>query len=165
LIYTFEGKTIVPAVLFLTGYLYASGVKVGKWKLRLKAGYGIKNIVVGFSWGFAVAFSLDEFVLGVFSFFFLKLFVNSAYFDLKDVGHDKILTLPRLLGRRFGVFLHLLNLLNHIVSFLLLPHMLIILSLLLIQLALMLEEKSGRRIIDSEAVLSVFAYQLILNCF
>ena len=151
--------------MLIIGYLYSFGMKIGKREVRLKMGYGIKNLAVGFSWSFSIAFSLDEFVPGVFLFFFLKLFLNSAYFDLKDVCHDKIMTLPRLLGKRFRAFLHLLNLLNHSVTFLLIPHILMIPSLFLIQLAFILDEKNGRRIIDSEAVLSVFAYQLALNLF
>jgi len=123
----------------------------------LKLGYGVKNAAVGFSWGFAVAFSLDNVSLEIFAFFFLKLFVNSAYFDLRDVKRDRILTLSKLLKNKFRIFLSFVNLLNHLFAFSVFEHILIISSFALTQLALLLEEKTGGIIIDSEATLSVFA--------
>jgi 4-hydroxybenzoate polyprenyltransferase len=85
------------AIAFLplvTGYLYGKGVKVGGVRLKLKGGFGVKNLVVAFTWG---AF-ITGIVAGVkpagfhycfvFLFFTCKLFINSVIYDFKDARGD-----------------------------------------------------------------------------
>jgi len=36
-------------MLFIIGLLYSKGIKIKDRKVRLKAGYGMKNAVVGFA--------------------------------------------------------------------------------------------------------------------
>jgi 4-hydroxybenzoate polyprenyltransferase len=94
---------------FVTGYLYSKGLKIGKFSLKLKGGLGVKNLVVGLTWGAFIAGlagsncgDLVPIVL-VFTFFGVKLFVNSAIYDFKDIRGDTlagIKTLPVSLGIR-----------------------------------------------------------------
>ena len=77
--------------------------------LKLKGGLGVKNFVVGLTWGAFIAGlagsncgNMIPMVL-VFTFFGVKLFVNSTIYDFKDVKGDTlagIKTLPVSLGER-----------------------------------------------------------------
>ncbi|KKG13144.1 UbiA family prenyltransferase [Methanosarcina sp. 2.H.A.1B.4] len=102
-----EGILTLAFIPFITGYLYSKGIKIGKFALKLKGGLGIKNIVVGLTWGIFIAGlagsgcgNLVPIVL-VFIFFGVKLFINSAIYDFKDIKGDTlagIKTLPVSLG-------------------------------------------------------------------
>lgn len=104
-----EGILILAFIPFITGYLYSKGIKIGRFALKLKGGLGIKNIVVGLTWGIFIAGlagsecgNLVPIVL-VFIFFGVKLFINSAIYDFKDIKGDTlagIKTLPVSLGKR-----------------------------------------------------------------
>ncbi len=104
-----EGMLALALIPFVTGYLYSKGLKIGKFSLKLKGGLGVKNFVVGLTWGAFIAGlagsncgSLGSVFL-VFTFFGIKLFVNSAIYDFKDIKGDTlagIKTLPASLGAR-----------------------------------------------------------------
>ncbi|MDQ1275893.1 MAG: hypothetical protein QG610_1468, partial [Euryarchaeota archaeon] len=77
--------------------------------LKLKGGLGIKNIVVGLTWGIFIAGLAGSEcgdlipIVMVFIFFGVKLFINSAIYDFKDIKGDTlagIKTLPVSLGAR-----------------------------------------------------------------
>lgn len=117
-----EGMFALPFLPFVTGFLYSKGIKIGKYSLKLKGGLGVKNFVVGLTWGAFISGlagntcgNMIPIVL-VFTFFGVKLFVNSAIYDFKDIKGDTlagIKTLPVSLGarntRNFLLGLHLLS--------------------------------------------------------
>jgi 4-hydroxybenzoate polyprenyltransferase len=120
-----EGMFALAFVPFITGYLYSKGIKIGRFALKLKGGLGIKNIVVGLTWGVFIAGlagsgcgNLVPIVL-VFIFFGVKLFINSAIYDFKDIKGDTlagIKTLPVSLGtRKTRNLLTAMHLLSHLV--------------------------------------------------
>ncbi|MHC1756676.1 MAG: UbiA family prenyltransferase [Methanosarcina sp.] len=120
-----EGMFVLAFVPFITGYLYSKGIKIGRFALKLKGGLGIKNIVVGLTWGVFIAGlagsgcgNLVPIVL-VFIFFGVKLFINSAIYDFKDIKGDTlagIKTLPVSLGtRKTRNLLTAMHLLSHLV--------------------------------------------------
>lgn len=102
-----EGLFIYSLLPFLSGYLYSKGLKIGKFTLKLKAGHGVKNLIVGLMWGIfitglagSVCYSIIP-ILVVFLFFGLKVFVNSTIDDFKDIKGDTqagVNTLPICLG-------------------------------------------------------------------
>jgi 4-hydroxybenzoate polyprenyltransferase len=79
---------------------------MGNRSIKLKAGSGVKNLVIGLTWGgtiglviFSSGFAAASLVIGIY--FGMKLFINSTIFDLKDVEGDLaagIRTLPVVLG-------------------------------------------------------------------
>jgi 4-hydroxybenzoate polyprenyltransferase len=117
-----EGILALAFLPLITGFLYSKGIKIGKFALKLKGGLGVKNFVVGLTWGAFISGlagstckSILPIVL-VFTFFGVKLFVNSTIYDFKDVKGDTlagIKTLPVSLGarntRNFLLGLHLLS--------------------------------------------------------
>jgi len=107
---------IVPLLLITVGFLYSYGLKFKEKRFRLKAGYGVKNAVIGLSWSLSITLLLETFDFSILSFYFLKLFMNSAIFDLKDIDRDEILTLPKLLGNHFKAFMSFLNVLAHVMA-------------------------------------------------
>ncbi|WP_440947052.1 UbiA family prenyltransferase [Methanosarcina sp. T3] len=120
-----EGILALAFVPLITGYLYSKGIKIGKFALKLKGGLGMKNIVVGLTWGIFIAGlagsgcgNLVPIVL-VFTFFGVKLFINSAIYDFKDIKGDTlagIKTLPVSLGtQKTRNLLSAMHLLSHLV--------------------------------------------------
>ena len=102
-----QGLFALALIPFITGYLYSKGIKVGKFTLKLKGGLGIKNFVVGFTWGTFIAglagSNCENPILPtlIFIFFGVKLFVSSAIYDFKDIKGDTLAginTLPISLG-------------------------------------------------------------------
>ncbi|WP_135610513.1 UbiA family prenyltransferase [Methanococcoides sp. AM1] len=102
-----DGILLLAFLPLVTGYLYSKGLKVGKHHLKLKGGLGVKNLVVGTTWGAFIAgiagwYAESLFpVVAVFLFFGIKLFVNSSIYDFKDIKGDAlagIKTLPVSLG-------------------------------------------------------------------
>ncbi|MGB9926979.1 MAG: UbiA family prenyltransferase, partial [Methanosarcina sp.] len=98
-----QGLFALALIPFITGYLYSKGIKIGKFTLKLKGGLGIKNFVVGFTWGTFIAGLAGSNcrnpipILLIFIFFGIKLFVSSAIYDFKDIKGDSlagIKTLP-----------------------------------------------------------------------
>jgi len=103
-----EGLLVYAFLPFVTGYLYSKGIKIGKYFLRLKGGLGVKNIVVGVTWGLCtvgvagLSNNLPA-VLIVLLLFGVKTFVNSVLDDFKDVKGDclaGIKTLPSCYGTK-----------------------------------------------------------------
>ncbi len=93
---------------FVIGYFYSKGIKVGKFKLRLKGSMGGKNIVIGLTWGGTIAIIISQWaksiitIISVFLFYATKLFINSILYDFKDIKGDTaagIKTLPVCFGK------------------------------------------------------------------
>jgi 4-hydroxybenzoate polyprenyltransferase len=104
-----EGLLVLAFIPLVTGYLYSKGIKIGKFALKLKGGTGVKNLVVGLTWGvFIVGLAGSNYgnlvpIILVFTFFGVKLFINSAIYDFKDIEGDTlagIKTLPVSLGTK-----------------------------------------------------------------
>lgn len=118
-----KGGMLALAFLpLVTGFLYSKGIKIGKFALKLKGGLGVKNFVVGLTWGAFISGLAGSTcksmlpILLVFTFFGVKLFINSAIYDFKDIKGDTLAglkTLPVSLGvqntRNFLLGLHLLS--------------------------------------------------------
>jgi 4-hydroxybenzoate polyprenyltransferase len=111
-----------PVFPFIVGILYSRGIPLGNKKIKLKAGSGIKNLVIGLTWGGTLGLVIAStgqitaaLVIGLY--FGMKLFINSTIFDLKDVKGDLaagIRTLPVLLGeKKLKLFLFCLCCLQH----------------------------------------------------
>ncbi|MCC4767730.1 prenyltransferase [Methanosarcina sp. DH1] len=132
-----EGMLALAFLPLVTGFLYSKGIKIGKFALKLKGGLGVKNFVVGLTWGAFISGLAGSTcrsmlpILLVFTFFGVKLFINSTIYDFKDIKGDTlagIKTLPVSLGaqntRNFLLGLHLLShlilgisLINGIIAF------------------------------------------------
>jgi 4-hydroxybenzoate polyprenyltransferase len=104
-----NGLALIAFIPLITGYLYTKGLVLGKFKLRLKGSMGVKNLVVGITWGTFIAGIAGYYSANilattlVFLFFGTKLFVNSAIYDFKDIKGDTlagIKTLPVSLGEK-----------------------------------------------------------------
>lgn len=95
-----------PLFPFIVGILYSQGLSLGHTQIKLKGGCGIKNIVIGITWGGTIGLIIASTgqvaaaaVIGVY--FGMKLFINSTIFDIKDVEGDLaagIRTLPVVMG-------------------------------------------------------------------
>jgi 4-hydroxybenzoate polyprenyltransferase len=107
--YLFAVEKILFAAIypFIVGFLYTRGLKFGRVRIKLKGGAGGKNIIIGLTWGGTIALILMKWttdagtLLTIFVFYLVKLLMNSAIFDLKDIKGDLaagIQTLPVLLG-------------------------------------------------------------------
>jgi len=92
---------------FVTGYVYSKGLSMGNYTLKLKGSMGSKNIVIGLTWGGSIALIISRYtsniftICSVFFFFGIKMFINSALYDFKDVNGDLasgLRTLPVCLG-------------------------------------------------------------------
>jgi 4-hydroxybenzoate polyprenyltransferase len=108
-ILTINGLFFFAILPLVTGYLYSKGAKIGDFYIKLKGGLGLKNLVVGITWGAFIAgiagFSATNILASmvIFLYFGLKLFVNSAIYDFKDIKGDTlagIKTLPVAFGRK-----------------------------------------------------------------
>jgi 4-hydroxybenzoate polyprenyltransferase len=89
-----EGLHATALLPFIIGYLYNKKIKIGKHSLRLKGSFGIKNLVVGTTWGIFIAASagfsnLVSFLL-IFILYALKSFINSTLSDFKDIKGDTL---------------------------------------------------------------------------
>ncbi len=104
-----SGLLLIALMPLIAGYLYSKGLNLGKIKLKLKGGLGVKNLVVGITWGTFIAsiagVELENIlpVFLVFLYYGSKLFINSTIYDFKDVKGDLmagIKTLPVSLGEK-----------------------------------------------------------------
>jgi len=102
-----EGIYLAPFFPFVVGYIYTHGIRIGPYALRLKGGAGVKNGIIGLTWGGTIALIVGNWcdsittVLVVFLFYAIKLFITSCVNDFKDVKGDLaagIRTLPACLG-------------------------------------------------------------------
>jgi len=97
-----EHIILPPLFPFLVGIVYSRGIGFGSWKIKLKGGAGVKNLVIGITWGGTIGLLVAAtgrlraaLVLGIY--FATKLVINSTIFDLRDVRGDSaagIRTLP-----------------------------------------------------------------------
>ena len=105
----FSNNMFTPPIFpFIVGILYSRGIPMGNRKMKLKAGFGMKNLVIGITWGGTLGLVIAStgqvimaMVIGIY--FGMKLFINSTIFDLRDVNGDLaagIRTLPVLLGEK-----------------------------------------------------------------
>ena len=87
--------------------MYTHGIRLGPYALRLKGGAGMKNVIIGITWGGTIALIVSHWcnavttVLVIFFFYAIKLFITSCVNDFKDVKGDLaagIRTLPACLG-------------------------------------------------------------------
>jgi 4-hydroxybenzoate polyprenyltransferase len=115
-----EGLIFMAFLPFVTGYVYSKGISVGNHKLKLKGNFGVKNLIVSFTWGFFIA-GIAHHMAGdysasifVFPFFMIKSFINTVIWDFRDVKGDDaagIQTLPIWLGetktRKLLQFMHI----------------------------------------------------------
>lgn len=118
------GIYLAPLILFTTGYFYSKGIKIGERKIKLKGGMGIKNLVVGSTWGLTIMLIVGNWVSGIFTllsvfvFYTVKLFINSSLYDIKDIEGDiaaGIKTLPSALGlRKYGMVMSVLCFVLHL---------------------------------------------------
>ncbi len=104
-----SGLIVIALIPLITGYLYSKGINIGKLNLKLKGGLGIKNLVVGLTWGIFIAGIAGNgignylSVLLVFFYYASKLFINSTIYDFKDVKGDLMAglkTLPVSFGEK-----------------------------------------------------------------
>lgn len=106
-LFILDGIYLAPFFPFIVGYVYTRGIRIGPYAFKLKGGVGIKNIIIGITWGGSIALVVSHWcdsiitVLVIFLFFALKLFATSCVNDFKDVRGDMaagIRTLPACLG-------------------------------------------------------------------
>jgi 4-hydroxybenzoate polyprenyltransferase len=106
-LFVLDGIYLAPFFPFIVGYVYTRGIRIGPYAFKLKGGAGIKNIIIGITWGGSIALVVSRWcdslvTVGViFLFFALKLFATSCVNDFKDVRGDLaagIRTLPACLG-------------------------------------------------------------------
>lgn len=113
-----------PLFPFIVGIIYSHKIPFGNKKIRLKGGLGIKNLVIGITWGGTIGLVIASagpvaasMVIGLY--FGMKLFINSTIFDLKDVKGDLaagIRTLPASLGeRKLRYLLFIICIIQHLV--------------------------------------------------
>ena len=102
-----EGIWLAPVFPFIVGYIYTRGIRIGNRSIRFKGGTGVKNIIIGITWGGTMALIVGRWcpviiTVGViFLFFTLKVFITSCVNDFKDIEGDMaagIRTLPAYLG-------------------------------------------------------------------
>jgi 4-hydroxybenzoate polyprenyltransferase len=102
-----DGIWAAPLFPFIVGYIYTRGIRIGPVNLRLKAGAGVKNAVIGLTWGGTIALIVSQWcssittITVIFLFFGLKVFITSCVNDFKDIRGDVaagIRTLPVSLG-------------------------------------------------------------------
>lgn len=123
-----ENLFVVPFLPLIIGCLYSKGVKIMGFNMKLKGGFGVKNLVVALTWGVFIAgitTSTDAGIASlffVFLFFSIKVFINSVIYDFKDVKGDSlagIRTLPVQIGEKNTIgFLSVLHLILHTGMFL-----------------------------------------------
>ena len=116
---------LTALIPFVIGFLYTKGIKIGSISIKFKQGLGIKNFVVAITWAFTIlAFiygSIDNYlqVFLIFSYFFIKSFINTVLFDCKDVEGDSqagLKTIPVYFGeKRTRMLLQLLNSFFHFI--------------------------------------------------
>ena len=108
-LFMLDGIYLAPVFPFIVGYIYTHGIRIGPYAFRLKGGAGLKNIIIGITWGGSVALVVSRWcdslvtICVIFLFFALKLFATSCVNDIKDVTGDMaagIRTLPAILGEK-----------------------------------------------------------------
>ncbi len=104
--------------IFLTPFFVGIVYSIRIHSFRIKDIFGMKNISIAFSWAFSSAFlpyafnSNMEKAFLIFSFLFIKCFVNTVVFDTRDVKGDRkagARTIPVVLGVRKTRFILLIS--------------------------------------------------------
>jgi 4-hydroxybenzoate polyprenyltransferase len=116
------GLLFIALMPLVTGYLYSKGISFGKFNFKLKGGRGIKNFIVGITWGIFITFiagvELESILplIIIFLYYSFKLFINSALYDFKDIKGDIIAgikTIPVSIGeentRNLLLTLHIIS--------------------------------------------------------
>jgi 4-hydroxybenzoate polyprenyltransferase len=102
-----DGLYLAPFFPFLVGFIYTRGIRIGNCSIRFKGGTGVKNVIIGITWGGTIALIAGHWcsslvtVSVIFLFFSLKVFITSCVNDFKDIRGDMaagIHTLPARLG-------------------------------------------------------------------
>jgi 4-hydroxybenzoate polyprenyltransferase len=102
-----DGIYLAPFFPFIIGFIYSRGIRIGTCNFRFKGGTGIKNIIIGITWGGTIALIAGQWcasivtVSVIFLFFTLKVFITSCVNDFKDIRGDTaagICTLPARFG-------------------------------------------------------------------
>ena len=107
-------------LVLLSGLFYSLFLKKITGKI-----VGFKSFYVSFVWALLViflisyySFPLDMAVVFIFIFIFLRLLVNTIFFDIKDIESDKknvLKTIPILLGKRKVLnYLHIINIISFV---------------------------------------------------
>lgn len=119
-----EDLLIISFIPITIGVFYSKGVNIGDFKIRLKGGLGMKNFTVALTWGaFITGIVLQDssnllITASVFSFFFVKTFINTTINDFRDINGDKaagLMTLPIYLGEKgTKVLLMLIHIIEHV---------------------------------------------------
>ena len=77
-----DGLYIISFVPLIIGYLYSKGICLGKHRLKLKGDFGVKNLVVGLTWGTFISGIVqrwartDVVLFSIFPFFAIKSFIT-----------------------------------------------------------------------------------------
>lgn len=102
-----DGIYLAPLFPFIVGYFYTRGIRIGSHTIKLKGSVGVKNLIVGLTWGGTIALIVGQWASSIvtvgiiFLFYGSRVFVNSCVNDFKDVKGDMaagIRTLPACLG-------------------------------------------------------------------
>lgn len=177
-ILTSKYSIIAPFVPLMVGTLYTKGIKIFNKKIKLKRGYGVKNMVVAFTWALTITLFMKSFnvkllsLLPIFVLFFSKSFINSTINDFRDIKGDKlagIKTIPILLGiKKSKIFLSIVHVIFHIIFLFFMLYEFIVFnlyfyltSLIFGLLQLKISDKNGffkSLITDGGSILSVFFY-------
>jgi 4-hydroxybenzoate polyprenyltransferase len=102
-----DGIYLAPFFPFVVGFIYTRGIGIGSCRVRFKGGTGIKNIIIGITWGGTIALIVGQWcasiitVAVIFLFFTLKVFITSCVNDFKDIEGDMAAGI-RTLPARFG---------------------------------------------------------------
>ena len=100
---------LVVIIPFIVGYFYSKKIVIGKYSFKLKGGMGTKNLIVALTWGIFITgvvmkgHSDPIAAISIFSFLFIKTFINTVMNDFSDVTGDKsagLMTLPICLGEK-----------------------------------------------------------------
>lgn len=171
-----EGLLIVAFIPLVIGYLYSKGIKIGRFSIRLKGRAGVKNLVVGLTWGACTAGLAGKScgsivpVILIFIFFGVKLFVNSTIYDFRDIKGDTLAgieTLPISLREKntrnlltgMHLFSHLILGIALIHGFLAFEPLIILISFLLGLICIQNYTKS----VDEELLLFKFARTILVD--
>ena len=103
-----EGIIAAPFIPLVTGVFYSRGIRFNGSLYSLKGGAGMKNLVIGLTWGGTMAIIVGYYAgilpgIAIFMFYGVKLFCNSVIYDMKDIRGDTvagIMTIPA----RYGIW-------------------------------------------------------------
>jgi 4-hydroxybenzoate polyprenyltransferase len=155
----FSEQLFTPPLLpFLIGIFYSCDFNFRGHSIKLKGGAGIKNFIIGLTWGGTIGLIIAStgcmvagFIVGVY--FAGKLFINSTIFDLKDVKGDiaaGIKTLPVCMSEKklkyllfiFYCFVHMILIIAIIMGILVTAWLFVVCSMAMSGLVILLYSPS-----------------------